>query len=267
MDFKDVDTKRKNRICREVAFIIKDMTLLYNGCNDGGPQIQMEFLGYRSEQDERKVFNPKPTTFTYFNRLRRKNRPRFPISDHLTNQDHQVKPLKHEDDPTEPRFHDPKAGAANDEGGAQTPPYSDQEHDLHRIRDRIRIRLNLLDVDFKNLEAQLTVEQKRRAERQRPLEEMLDGDRLAESEKEALPSEEEETDEVQACLRANRKLMEQMADQEYKQRVLGTLECAYDFRETAQAWRKKVRRRAVAKELEEKKQKAREDIIAYLTEG
>ena len=67
MEFKDVDTKRKHKICREIAFIIKDMTLLYNMCNEGGPQIQMEFLGYRSEADEKKVFNPKPTTFTYFN--------------------------------------------------------------------------------------------------------------------------------------------------------------------------------------------------------
>ena len=37
MEFKDVDTKRKKKICREVAFVIKDMTLLYNLCNDGGP--------------------------------------------------------------------------------------------------------------------------------------------------------------------------------------------------------------------------------------
>ena len=35
-------------------------------------------------------------------------------------------------------------------------------------------------------------------------------DRLVESEKERIPSDEEEVDEVQACLRANRKLMEQM---------------------------------------------------------
>lgn len=213
VEFSDIDTKRKTRICREVAFIVKDMAQLYNLCNDGGPQIQMEFLGYKSEQDERKVFNPKPTTFTYFNRLRRKHRPRFPISDHLTNQDYQVPPLKHEDDPQQPRFHQSisqSRPAGGRPGSGEGAPYSDQEHELHRIRDRIRIRLNLIDVDFKNLESQLTLEQQRKVERKRQLEEMLDGDRMPESEKERPPSRgsDGDLDEVHACIKANRKLME-----------------------------------------------------------
>lgn len=80
----------------------------------------MEFLGYRSEADEKKVYNAKPTTFTYFNKFRRRNRPRFPISDHLTNQDHVSKPIKHEDDM---RFHDGKL--VNHEDDDVEPPYSD----------------------------------------------------------------------------------------------------------------------------------------------
>lgn len=58
-----------------------------------------------------------------------------------------------------------------------------------------------------------------------------------------------------------------MEGQDYKERVLGTLESTYDFRETARAWRKRLRREVVAKELEEKKQKARDDIVAFLIEG
>lgn len=84
---------------------------------------------------------------------------------------------------------------------------------------------------------------------------MLDMDKLNESEKERLDDDEYEVDELQACIIANRKLMEQQQDRAYKERVLGTLENNFDFRETANQWRKKVRRIAVQKELNEKKQK------------
>lgn len=84
---------------------------------------------------------------------------------------------------------------------------------------------------------------------------MLDMDKLNESEKERLDDDEDEVDELQACIIANRKLMEQQQDRAYKERVLDTLENNFDFRETANQWRKKVRRIAVQKELNEKKQK------------
>lgn len=84
---------------------------------------------------------------------------------------------------------------------------------------------------------------------------MLDMDKLNESEKERLDDDEYEVDELQACIIANRKLMEQQQDRAYKERVLDTLENNFDFRETANQWRKKVRRIAVQKELDEKKQK------------
>ena len=45
--------------------------------------------------------------------------------------------------------------------------YSDQEHELHRIRDRVRIRLNLMDIDFRNLEQKLVEEEKRKIARKK----------------------------------------------------------------------------------------------------
>ena len=34
-------------------------------------------------------------------------------------------------------------------------PYSDQEHEIERVRDRVRVRLNLIDLDFRNLHVQI----------------------------------------------------------------------------------------------------------------
>jgi hypothetical protein len=34
-------------------------------------------------------------------------------------------------------------------------PMSEQEIDLHKIRDRIRLRLQLLDVNYRNLEGEI----------------------------------------------------------------------------------------------------------------
>ena len=110
----------------------------------------------------------------------------------MTNKDFKEKEIKHEKDI--PRFHDPKL-SKNAEDFVE-PPYSDQEHELHRIRDRIRIRLNLIEIDFRNLESQLTYEQKKRLERQKPLASMLDMDKNNESEKEAIDSDVNDIDEV-----------------------------------------------------------------------
>lgn len=118
---------------------------------------------------------------------------------------------------------------------------------MHRIRDRIRIRLNLMEIDFMNLETQLTIEQKKRAQRQKPLDDMLDMDKNLEidSEKERKSDTEHVEDEVKATLLANRKLMDQQGEKDYKGRVLGTYENNFDFRATAKAWKLKVRRLAV----------------------
>jgi hypothetical protein len=38
-EFQDVETKRKINICREVAFIIKDLAVLYNMCYESSEKI------------------------------------------------------------------------------------------------------------------------------------------------------------------------------------------------------------------------------------
>ncbi len=38
-EFKDVNTRRKNNICKEVAFIIKDLAVLYNMCYESSDRI------------------------------------------------------------------------------------------------------------------------------------------------------------------------------------------------------------------------------------
>ena len=40
----------------------------------------------------------------------------------------------------------------NSDDSPRALPYSDAEYEMHRIRDRIRVRLNLMDVNFKNFE-------------------------------------------------------------------------------------------------------------------
>ena len=47
----------------------------------------------------------RPTTFNYFNRLQRRKLPRFPISDHITNKDHEIPKPTHEN---ERKIYDPK---------------------------------------------------------------------------------------------------------------------------------------------------------------
>ena len=84
VQFSDLGIAKKKRVCREIAFIIKDLTAMYNMCNEGAPQIQMEFLGYRTAQEEEKTAPVKATTFNYFNMHQAKKLPRFPITDHLT---------------------------------------------------------------------------------------------------------------------------------------------------------------------------------------
>ena len=96
----------------------------------------MEFLGYKSQTDEKKVYKYKPSTFKYFNQKQRKNRPRYPITDHLSKEQIDLLPIKHEDEPVN----------SDDENYMRA--MSEHEHELHRIRDRVRIRINLLDIDF-----------------------------------------------------------------------------------------------------------------------
>jgi len=147
VQFQDLEAEKKKRVCREVAFIIKDLSAMYNMCNEGAPQIQMEFLGYRTAGEEAKTVPAKATSFKYYNLHQAKKLPRFPISDHLTQkakEEAEKMRLEHED---ELKFA---------EGGEDyQKPYSDQEFEIHRIRDRVRIRLNMIDIDFRNLEQEL----------------------------------------------------------------------------------------------------------------
>ena len=144
VQFSDLGIAKKKRVCREIAFIIKDLTAMYNMCNEGAPQIQMEFLGYRTAQEEEKTAPVKATTFNYFNMHQAKKLPRFPITDHLTK--------KAKDEAEKMRLEHEEALKFEELGQEYQPPYSDHEYELHRIRDRVRIRLNLIDIDFRNLE-------------------------------------------------------------------------------------------------------------------
>ena len=87
---------------------------------------------------------------------------------------------------------------------------SDQEHQLHRVRDRVRIRLNLIDIDFRNLHGEIEALQRAKTKRPEQIIEMLDGDHNNESEKERppTPNSEDEMDEVQLCIRKNKRLMQ-----------------------------------------------------------
>ena len=157
VNFDELNTKRKMRVCRHVAFIIKDLASLYNMCREGGPMIEMEYLGYKSTDDMQKG-KKRPTTFKYFNRLQKSKNPRFPISDHITNKDAPVSLPPHEDDG---KLYAPKRMDELDSSAAEQAqqdgvvPYSDQEHEIERVRDRVRVRLNLIDLDFRNLHVQI----------------------------------------------------------------------------------------------------------------
>ena len=165
-------------------------------------------------------------------------RPRFPISDHLANKDFQVKGLPHENK-YKKKFHEAdldqvprdvngnKIDLRENENSEESPkayPYSDAEYEMHRIRDRIRIRLNLIDSNFRNFEQQIIEEQYKQMKKPKNLDALLDGD-LNESDKEIIPfKESDEEDEVKRCIKNNRRLMEKMNSKNYKDRVLSTYE-------------------------------------------
>ena len=37
VEFSELNDEKKMRVCREVAFIIKDLALMYNMCHEGSP--------------------------------------------------------------------------------------------------------------------------------------------------------------------------------------------------------------------------------------
>lgn len=39
VQFSELNNGKKKRVCKEIAFIIKDLTAMYNMCNEGAPQI------------------------------------------------------------------------------------------------------------------------------------------------------------------------------------------------------------------------------------
>lgn len=87
VEFKDLGKSKKRQIvCRELAFIIQDLTLLYNMAHTGGPRIKKEFMGYETQDDEKRVYGAKKSEFKYFNKgSHKRNRKRYPISDALNN--------------------------------------------------------------------------------------------------------------------------------------------------------------------------------------
>lgn len=71
----------------------------------------------------------------------------------------------------------------------------------------------------------MEVERKRKISRPDQLVAMLDGDHGNESEKEraATPDSEDQLDDIQLCIRKNKRLMQLYAKEDYRDRVLGTL--------------------------------------------
>jgi uncharacterized protein YrzB (UPF0473 family) len=67
-----------------------------------------------------------------------------------------------------------------------------------------------MDIDFRNLEAQLVEEEKKRVERKKVEESALDQDKNGESEKETLipANSDDELDEIQKVIKYNKLLME-----------------------------------------------------------
>ena len=123
---------------------------------------------------------------------------------------------------------------------------------MHRIRDRIRIRLNLIDSNSRNFEQQIIEEQYKQMKKPKNLDALLDGD-LNESDKEIIPfKESDEEDEVKRCIKNNRRLMEKMNSKNYKDRVLSTYENQYDMNQTLTNWFQKVRHHEVLKEIKVK---------------
>jgi hypothetical protein len=37
VQFSELNNGKKKRVCKEVAFIVKDLTAMYNMCNEGSP--------------------------------------------------------------------------------------------------------------------------------------------------------------------------------------------------------------------------------------
>lgn len=128
-------------------------------------------------------------------------------------------------------------------------PYSDAEYEMHRIRDRIRIRINLMDIHFRNFEDQIVEESKKEKKKPKNLDALLDGN-INESDKEGFPfKDSDEDDEIKKCIKNNRRLMEKMKSKNYKDNVLTTLEHQYDMNQTLTGWFQKLRHVEVVKEL------------------
>lgn len=123
-------SKKRQIVCRELAFIIQDLTLLYNMSHTGGPRIKKEFMGYDTQDEEKRIYGAKKSKFEYFQQGSHKRRKRYPITDALNN------PSSELDSEEENYDHN-----ASDYFSDEHPPMSEQEHELHKVRDRIRVRL------------------------------------------------------------------------------------------------------------------------------
>ena len=86
--------------------------------------------------------------------------------------------------------------------------YSDQEHEIQRVRDRIRVRLNLIDLDFRNLHHQIDeIYRKKKARAAAVPMNELDVAHKFESEKE-VSDEMSSEDENKKLIKVNRRLMD-----------------------------------------------------------
>lgn len=77
----------------------------------------------------------------------------------------------------------------------------------------------------------------------------LDQDVNGESEKELLrpANSDDDLDEVQRCIKHNKKLMEVQSRPDYKDRVLDTIANCFDMNNPAAGWQQKQRRKALQK--------------------
>lgn len=140
-------SKKRQTVCRELAFIIQDLTLLYNMSHTGGPRIKKEFMGYDTQDEEKRIYGAKKSKFKYFQQGSHKRRKRYPVTDALNNPSSEL-------DSEEENYDNHNS---SDYFSDEHPPMSEQEHELHKVRDRIRVRLQLMDVDYRNLESEILV--------------------------------------------------------------------------------------------------------------
>jgi len=259
VEFKEIGNSKKRQICcREIAFVIQDLTMLYNMSHSGGPRITKEFMGYDTQEDENKIYGAKKTKFNYFNLKQKGKNPRYPVTDDLNNME-----------PTDPDYAEENYDAQNSEDHLSEGdhPMSEQEVDLHKIRDRIRLRLQLLDVNYRNLEGEIMTVQLDKSQAVK-MDAILDGDVQGESEKERKKEDSEaHMTIVQRCIIQNRRLMFKQEQEGFKDKELETLANRKEALDNPDRWVNKIKVEKDANDQEVSAQMKDQNIVKYLTEN